>query len=94
MNIANIVIEKSDAGDGITIGDYLKYLLNTVWHEGEGFSGKRPFGNSGWEYELYLPLIKAGIVGGKINSDGYLETFDKKSARNLITNLINQITFE
>jgi hypothetical protein len=38
----------SDAGDNITIRDYLRILLETLWEEGEGFSGKRPFGNSGW----------------------------------------------
>ena len=30
----------SDAGDDITIRDYLHKLLKTLWNEGEGFSGK------------------------------------------------------
>ena len=33
--------------DAENIGEYLKALLSAVWHEGESFSGKRPFGNSG-----------------------------------------------
>lgn len=44
-----------------TIRDYLKGLLTNLWTEGEGFSGKRPFGNSGWRHDLYRPLIAAGF---------------------------------
>lgn len=44
-----------------TIRDYLKGLLDSLWTQGEGFSGKRPFGNSGWRHDLYRPLIAAGF---------------------------------
>jgi hypothetical protein len=70
----------SDAGDDLTVRDYLKTLLQTMWEEGEGFSGKRPFGNSGWEYDLYKPLIAAGFIKGKLDSDGYVETVDDKAS--------------
>ena len=43
--------DSNDAGAS-SIRGYLKTLLTTLMAEGEGFSGKRPFGNSGWEYEL------------------------------------------
>ena len=56
----------------ITARDYLKELLLTLVREGESFSGKRPFGNSGWENELAEPLIIAGVIEGKIE-DGYAE---------------------
>jgi hypothetical protein len=56
--------------DAATVGDYLGKLLLEVWREGEGFSGKRPFGNSGWEWELYAALGRAGVVGG-LDEDGY-----------------------
>ena len=52
----------SDAGDGLTVRGYLHQLLATLWHEQEGFSGKRPFGNSGWTYDLYVPLARAGAI--------------------------------
>lgn len=35
-----------------TIRTYLKKLLILVWIEEEGFDGKRPFGNSGWQWEV------------------------------------------
>lgn len=47
--------------DASTVRDYLKELLLTVLIEEESFSGKRPFGNSGWQYELLGPIEAAGI---------------------------------
>lgn len=63
----------------ITIKKYLKFLLTACWQEGEGFSGKRPFGNSGWEYDLYAPLIKAGLVKGVVDEDGYISSISETS---------------
>lgn len=70
----------SDAGDNLSVRDYLYELLKTLWYQGEGFSGKRPFGNSGWEYDLYAPLIKAGFIKGELDEDGYVMDFDEKQA--------------
>ncbi len=52
----------NDAGVD-TVRDYLKALLLRVWTEEEGFSGKRPFGNSGWKNEVYDALIRGGAGG-------------------------------
>lgn len=81
----------SDAGKNLTIAEYLKTLLETLWKEQEGFSGKRPFGNSGWEYDLYMPLIKYGYVDGKIDGDGYIEDFDNAQANQLIMDCIKRV---
>jgi hypothetical protein len=62
----------NDAG-AVTVGEYLARLLSEVWREGEGFDGKRPFGNSGWEYEVYGALAKAGLIRGDFDEDGYFE---------------------
>jgi len=80
-----------------TVREYLKKLLSTLWEEGEGFSGKRPFGNSGWELDLYLPLIKAGVVKGKLVDDDeecWVEEFsdsEKKKANKLIFQAIDAL---
>jgi len=67
---------KSDVSeDEITIKQYLHLLLETLWIEGEGFSSKRPFGNSGWELELIAPLIKAGFVEGTLDDEGCVLRF-------------------
>lgn len=78
----------SDAGDNLTVLDYLRALLVTLWEEGEGFSGKRPFGNSGWEYDLYVPLIKAGFIIGELDGDGYVKSVDEKIAHVYVSDLI------
>lgn len=73
--------------DAETIGGYLRALLLELWTEGEGFSGKRPFGNSGWEFDLYRPLVEAGFVAGEM-IDGYAEIQDRKAADAMIAKAI------
>lgn len=64
----------NDAG-AATIRDYLKMLLLRLWIDGESFSGKRPLGNSGWKFDLYIALIKAGHLEGTFDEDDYLDEF-------------------
>ena len=71
--VLDIKIESRDIGD-TTLRGYLRQLLLTLWIEEEGFSGKRPFGNSGWQGDVEIALIKNGYVEGKIDKDeGWLE---------------------
>ena len=88
--ILSLPMDENDGG-AATIRDYLKGLLSKLWLEGEGFSGKRPFGNSGWDFELYKPLIKAGLVMGKLDGDGYIEDLDNKAADKLIFEAIDAL---
>lgn len=69
--------EFPDAGGRMPIREYLRELLIKLWNEGEGFSGKRPFGNSGWEYDLYVALIAAGAVEGDLDEEGCLISIEK-----------------
>lgn len=62
---------ENDAGAS-TIREYLVKLLAELWREQEGFSGKRPFGNSSWDGDLYIALIRAGLIHGGFDEDGYL----------------------
>lgn len=78
-----------------TVRGYLKALLSKLWNEGESFSGKRPFGNSGWEHDLYLALVTAGHVKGAIDEDGYLQELSRKEeqkANRLIHDAIWSLT--
>lgn len=59
-----------------TVREYLKKLLSTVWGDGESFSGKRPFGNSGWEYDLYSTLEEAGVTDEVTASDIIFEAIE------------------
>lgn len=75
-----------------TIRRYLKLLLFLVITEQEGFSGKRPFGNSGWIRDLYFPLVKNGVIVGTIlyepNGTCYLDSCDEQSGMEVIKKLI------
>lgn len=56
-----------DSGSMMTIRAYFKAQLSALWDEGEGFSGKRPFGNSGWEDVLAGVLIQHHCISGTID---------------------------
>lgn len=71
--------------------DYLRLLLRNLWAQGEGFSGKRPFGNSGWEHDIYSFLVKNKFVEGSLDENGYLEDYNRESANTLVFDLINYI---
>ena len=53
----------------VTVRQYLQKLLLALWIEGEGFSGKRPFGNGGWQRELAVPLVAGKFIRGKLHED-------------------------
>lgn len=78
----------SDAGEGVTVRDYFYKLLATLWHEEEGFSGKRPFGNSGWQHEVITPLIAQGFIPGNME-DGCGVPHSRRDAEAFIKQLIH-----
>ena len=80
-----------DAGGDMTIREYLVALLGELWNKGEGFSGKRPFGNGGWEYGIYEVLIRDGAVEGTLDEDGCVDEFSdaaRKKADAIVFGLI------
>lgn len=99
MAVLDLPMGQNDA-DAATVRGYLKALLTKLWNEGEGFSGKRPFGNSGWEYDLYFPLVKAGRVAGELETyethggderESLARIDDKDAANELIFEAIDQL---
>lgn len=81
---------QSDIGN-ITIREYLRHLLETLWVEGEGFSGKRPFGNSGWQYYIYQELIEAEMIKGELDEEGCVVRFEEEPAQTFILGMIETI---
>lgn len=45
-----------------TVGHFLCILAGEVWLRQECFNGKRPFGNSSWNWDVLEALIAAGII--------------------------------
>lgn len=78
--------------EAATIRDYLKALLSAVWKEQESFDGKRPFGNSDWDYDMFPALIKAGAVKGDLDEDGRVNKVDEKSAHAAIQSAIEALS--
>ncbi len=84
--VLSIPMQDNDAG-AATIRDYLIALVACVWEDGEGFSGKRPFGNSGWNHDLYEALARAGAIESTVDEYGYYD-YDVEQARRLIDEAI------
>lgn len=91
-DVFDIEIDTSDFGKPITMIGYFRELLKALWIEGEGFSGKRPFGNSGWQDDVYLALVKEGLVKGGLDEHGYLEWVNTKEANAFVLeNIIEKL---
>jgi hypothetical protein len=74
-----------------TVKEMLQELLIKVWNEEEGFSGKRPFGNSGWKYDVAAVLISQGYLPGELDEEGYIDSVDMVEFDTLVTKLIKYI---
>jgi len=78
--ILDLPLPPNESGAG-TVRGYLIALLAALWAEGEGFSGKRPFGSSGWEDDLYTALAQAGVIEGETDREGHLEVSSPEQER-------------
>jgi hypothetical protein len=85
----------SDIGNQRTVRDYLYQLLLTLWQEKDSFKGNRPFGNSGWEFDLIRPLVRHGFIKGRLGnkeqdpSGEYVNyNYDSKKAHAYVETLI------
>lgn len=83
QQLLDLPLPNNDSGAS-TIRGYLAALAERVWEQNECFSGKRPFGNGGWQFDLYVPMIRAGLVEGVFDADGDLEDVDEDAADKLI----------
>jgi len=69
--ILDIRFEHQDLGD-VSIREFFGKLCMTVWLEEEGFSGKRAFGNSGWNYDLYECLETNNLIDEGDDADEFI----------------------
>lgn len=90
-DILRLTFQSEDLGGIVTVGEFFSELLKTLWIEGEGFSGKRPFGNSGWDGDLIKCLITHKVIKGVIDEDGYIEKYNNKDVDNIIIPLIESL---
>ncbi len=90
MNILDLPMSKNDA-KAKTIGAYLTKLLVRLWEEGDLFKAEMPFGNSGWEFEIYRALIKGGALKGSVDRFDHPVDFDENKARRQIIKAIKSL---
>lgn len=88
MNLIDVPMVENDV-NAKTVGEYLKMLLLCLWAEAEQFNSKRPFGNDGWQYDVYASLIKARYEIGELDEDGDVQEVDYAKADKLITDAID-----
>lgn len=83
----------NDLDETLSVREYLKTLLKTLWQEGEGFSGKRPLGNSGWERDLAVPLLRGGYIQGEWDDveEGWIDWIDDQEYNKIILNCIDAL---
>lgn len=72
----------------VTIRQYFFDLLKTLWLEQDEFSGKRPWGSSGWEYDVYATLIMYQLIPGDLDEDGCVTAINEKEAKEFVLNKI------
>lgn len=91
QQVLDTPMKENDSGAN-TIRGYLVALAREVWSEGEGFSGKRPFGNSSWEWDVFRALVDAGHITGTIDEEfDSLEEFDHIAGNALIMAALNHL---
>lgn len=82
----------------VTVREFFKEMLQKLWYDPEGFSGKRPFGNSCWYYPVIYALVEAGGIAGSIirDEEGYVEDskFDATEADKFVQGLIAQMCLD
>lgn len=92
--VLNAPMGENDA-DAKTIREYLVFLGREVWCVGEGFSGKRPFGNSSWEYEIYNALAENNLIEAQYHTyddgDRELGEFNREEADSLIARCFERL---
>lgn len=87
QQLLDLELPDNDSG-AATVRGYLVALLAELWREEAMFTGKAPFGNSGWQYDLYVPMVRAGMAPGRFDEDDELRDFDHRQADVLIQQAI------
>jgi len=88
IDLFAIKMPKDNDANAKTLGEYLLKLLLTLWDEKEGFSGKKPFGNSDWSFEIYQAMQDAKLLDP--DSDGDLSDKEIAIADKMLAKALKQ----
>jgi hypothetical protein len=81
----------ANSSETISIKEYMKLLLTTLWKEEANFNGKRPFGNSSWKHDLLPALIHAKLVDGSLEEDGCVKRADEEKFNQIMAAIIEEM---
>jgi len=87
-NVLDLKFKSMDLRKIVTIRQFFYELMKKLWIEQDNFNGKRPFGNSSWDADLIVCLVKNKLIKGKIDVDGYLEDYDNNELDKFVTSKI------
>lgn len=65
--LATAMDPKRNDARATTVRGFLVALLRLLWEYGESFSGKRPWGNSGWQYAVHDAVL--GVNASSVDAD-------------------------
>ena len=81
-DLLSIELGDNDSGKA-TLGGFLAGMID--------LETKRPYGNSGWEWDLYAALVRAEKIDGTFNEYGEVENIDHHAAHALIEQAAKEI---
>lgn len=87
-DILDLKFKSEDLNKELSIREFFFILMKLLWIEQDGFDSKRPFGNSSWDVDVIVCLIKNNIIKGRIGEDGYLEEYDNNEVNKVVINQI------
>lgn len=87
-DILDLKFESADLRRKVTIRYFFYEILKKLWAEQQNFNSKRLFGNSDWDGDLIVCLIKNEIIKGEVDEDGYIVHYDEEELNNVVINSI------
>lgn len=91
LHIARLRMHPDNDADARTVWEYLLLLARRVIKEDEGFSGKRPFGNSGWLRELAWALVTGGVIEGTAQGDGQVDDWSEGELKSVLLQVVDAV---
>ena len=88
------ILEAKMGAYDCTVGEFLESCLVELIESNEGFSGKRPLGDSGWATDMGLALVDAGLIEGYHNKEDGEYDFEHSVADKLVIVAIKQLFTE
>ena len=78
-NLLNLTFYSDDLGETMTIKAFFIRLLSDFWQQKEGFSSKRPYGNSYWERDVLACLVENKAFPATFDEDGNIDEYDSEA---------------